>query len=61
MALSKYCQRFLNTLGNAERRQMLENAIERLIELGEVRYRQDDHDVDEGVFWDATGESLTEP
>lgn len=53
---------WLNKLSPSEERRVILNLIERLIEIGEVRYReaQSDLDLEEDVFWDSDGESIKE-
>jgi len=59
--MTKDCKTFISRLTPEDRWNVLENAVQRLIDIGEVRYRQDDYDVEEGLIWRETGESLTDP
>jgi hypothetical protein len=52
------CIKYLSNLTYDEKWNVLLNALEFCIIAEEVRYRQDDVDVDEDIVWLATGESL---
>ena len=57
-------KRYLNSLTNEDRYKILCAAVERLIEIDEVRFRMDDGDTDpsetfeEYLFWESCGVDL---
>jgi hypothetical protein len=57
-AVTPLCIKYLNMLSADERHNVLLNALEFCMIAEEVRYRQDDIDVDEDIVWQGTGESL---
>lgn len=53
--------RYFNQQTATDRWTIAIGAVERLIELGEVEFRIDDIDVDEGLFWKSSGEDMRVP
>lgn len=48
-------------LDQSDKRTIALGAIERLIEMEEVTYREDDNDYEEDIYWTSCGESLKIP
>ena len=51
-------KKYLDKLTNEERHKILVVAIERLMELEEVKFQMDDIDCAEMLYWDSCGDEL---